>query len=399
MKRSYSGGANASALTAPTTEITATLSVNPLVGWPDYTTGPFIITVDRGGPNEEKMLCSEYTTSSILVAQRGYDNTTAKAHSAGEKVEHTIAAVDVAEPNLHLNSAGGVHGLSVSDDIVGTIKPQTLLNKEIDGADNTITNLPQSSVVGLPDLAARTLPIGSITMYAGVGGVPGGWLICEGQAVSRTAFADLFAVIGTTYGAGDGSTTFLLPDLTARFPRGSATSNNVKGGAATKTLATGNLPSHQHGLAGHTHDSASHQHTIPALTHTLAGNVAIADHAARAHDHGGNTGNENQAGVMIATSDTMSPQAGSGRSNMVTGLPDHTHPITSDPGAAQAHTITQPVIAQHPAGVTGYVQPSATAGPNTSNTDATGSGTPVDILPPYIDIRFIILAVQATTGG
>jgi hypothetical protein len=54
---------------------------------------------------------------------------------------------------------------------------------------------------------------GAIVAWGG-GLPPAGWLICDGSAVSRTAFPKLFAAIGTTYGAGDGATTFLLPDLT-----------------------------------------------------------------------------------------------------------------------------------------------------------------------------------------
>ena len=63
--------------------------------------------------------------------------------------------------------------------------------------------------------------IGSVTWYAGAG-TPENYLLCDGSAVSRTNYADLFAVIGTTYGAGDGSTTFNLPLLTdGRFIEGS----------------------------------------------------------------------------------------------------------------------------------------------------------------------------------
>lgn len=66
--------------------------------------------------------------------------------------------------------------------------------------------------------------IGSVTWYAGAG-TPENYLLCDGSAVSRTNYADLFAVIGTTYGAGDGSTTFNLPLLTdGRFIEGSNTS-------------------------------------------------------------------------------------------------------------------------------------------------------------------------------
>lgn len=63
--------------------------------------------------------------------------------------------------------------------------------------------------------------VGSVTWYAGAG-TPDNYLLCDGSAVSRTDYADLFAVIGTTYGAGDGSTTFSLPLLTdGRFIEGS----------------------------------------------------------------------------------------------------------------------------------------------------------------------------------
>ena len=54
---------------------------------------------------------------------------------------------------------------------------------------------------------ADTLPIGAVVAYSG-SNEPSGWLICDGRAISRTSYSNLFNVIGTTYGAGDGSTTF-----------------------------------------------------------------------------------------------------------------------------------------------------------------------------------------------
>lgn len=62
-------------------------------------------------------------------------------------------------------------------------------------------------------------PVGIVQMYAGAT-TPNGWLPCDGSAVSRTAYVDLFAAIGITYGAGDGSITFNLPDFRGLFPRG-----------------------------------------------------------------------------------------------------------------------------------------------------------------------------------
>lgn len=79
--------------------------------------------------------------------------------------------------------------------------------------------------------------IGSVTWYAGAG-TPENYLLCDGSAVSRTDYAALFAVIGTTYGAGNGSTTFNLPLLTdGRFVEGSGTPGQY--------IAPG-LPNHQH---------------------------------------------------------------------------------------------------------------------------------------------------------
>ena len=64
-----------------------------------------------------------------------------------------------------------------------------------------------------------SVPVGGIMPYAG-STAPFGYLLCQGQAISRTTYADLFAIIGTTYGGGDGSSTFNIPDLYNRVPVG-----------------------------------------------------------------------------------------------------------------------------------------------------------------------------------
>lgn len=71
------------------------------------------------------------------------------------------------------------------------------------------------------------VPIGVVQAFAGAT-TPQGWLLCDGSAVSRTDYAALYAVIGTTYGAGDGSTTFNLPNLVDKFVEGSATAGTEK---------------------------------------------------------------------------------------------------------------------------------------------------------------------------
>lgn len=77
---------------------------------------------------------------------------------------------------------------------------------------------------------------------------PSGWLICDGSAVSRTTYSGLFAAIGTTYGGGNGSTTFNLPDLRGRFALGVSSGHALatKGGAETVTLTEQQIPGHNH---------------------------------------------------------------------------------------------------------------------------------------------------------
>lgn len=112
----------------------------------------------------------------------------------------------------------------------------------------------------IPAAAAAVTPIGAVADYAG-SSAPTGWLLCYGQAVSRTTYASLFAVISTTYGTGDGSTTFNLPDCRGRVTAGkddmggssasrltstglgtAATALGAVGGAETRTLAAANIP-------------------------------------------------------------------------------------------------------------------------------------------------------------
>jgi microcystin-dependent protein len=119
---------------------------------------------------------------------------------------------------------------------------------------------------------------GEMVMYGGAA-APTGWLICDGTPVNRSVYAALYAVLGTSYGAGDGETTFNLPNLSGKVPYGVDGSNarGATGGANTKTLLTANLPAHTH-TANHTHTmdvQGSHDHGLDRSTATGGSNVTI----------------------------------------------------------------------------------------------------------------------------
>jgi microcystin-dependent protein len=101
------------------------------------------------------------------------------------------------------------------------------------------------------------VPIGTMLTFAG-SVTPPGWLRADGAAISRSTYSALFAALGTVYGAGNGTTTFNLPDLDDRVLVGSGFtySRGQSGGASTVVLSTANLPAHTHGAAG------DHQHTV-----------------------------------------------------------------------------------------------------------------------------------------
>ena len=122
-------------------------------------------------------------------------------------------------------------------------------------------------------------PPGTITDFAGTT-APNGWLICNGQAVSRSQFNALFVAIGTLHGVGDGSTTFNVPDCRGRTRVGvdttalrltGYTTPGAVGGAEGVALTIAQLAAHTHADTGHTHGDSGHAHGFsdPGHNHGL----------------------------------------------------------------------------------------------------------------------------------
>jgi microcystin-dependent protein len=186
-------------------------------------------------------------------------------------------------------------------------------------------------IVADPNLAIT--PVGGMIQFAGTT-APTGWRLCDGSPASRTTYKSLFDVIGTAYGAGDGSTTFNLPDMRGRFPLGKATGGTgntlgATGGAIDHTHTGGahthSTPAHSHAVTGgttndgaHSHTVDSHTHTAPAHTHTYSGstgepvtdfvgaNVAVAAGGGHTHTYSGTTDSGGGSATTAATPGTTS---------------------------------------------------------------------------------------------
>lgn len=144
----------------------------------------------------------------------------------------------------------------------------------------------RATMTQVSSFVAGATPVGGMLIWL-TNSAPSGWLLCYGQAVSRTTYAALFAVIGTTFGVGDGSTTFNLPDLRGRVPLGQddmgGSSANVVTAAAADTIgSTGGAETHAlitAELAAHTHNvsyagGAGGTGAVYAPGTTLAGTTA-----------------------------------------------------------------------------------------------------------------------------
>lgn len=117
-----------------------------------------------------------------------------------------------------------------------------------------ITINGSGNIGGIIEGGIPTGPVSAIAFVAR-STVPNGWLKANGQAVSRTTYSDLFAAIGTSYGSGDGSTTFNVPDLRGYFPRGFDDGAGVDSGRSLGTTQTDAFQGHWHQYTGTTTDT------------------------------------------------------------------------------------------------------------------------------------------------
>jgi microcystin-dependent protein len=180
---------------------------------------------------------------------------------------------------------------------------------DVCGGTALVTYSTTAIAFNVPVSGVGAMPVGAVMPFAGAT-APSGWLLCYGQAVSRTTYAALFTATGTAHGVGDGSTTFNVPDMRGRAPIGL---DNIGGSSAERlstyvghtTLGTGigaeqitlsiaQIPSHNHGGSTSTDGDHAHSYQAPVYnTNASAGsdrtvansNTSVNTGTAGAHSH------------------------------------------------------------------------------------------------------------------
>jgi microcystin-dependent protein len=246
---------------------------------------------------------------------------------------------------------GGGAGIAGNVNVGGALTVATTASITGNLSVNAAATTTLSSRVDAGAVTYATVPVGMLAPFAGTT-APSGWLICNGASYAQSSYPALASVLGVSSG------TFTVPDMRSRVAAGylSGDSNfgtlRGTGGSATKTLTTDNLPSHQHSTA------VNHSHTAHSTT------------TGSAHEHSAQFSVlEATAGQYPTASGDAVPNAGRydyGRFTATirgSGLADgglHTHAVTVDTNTAS------------------YLS------------DFRGNGNPVNILPPYMSLNWII---------
>jgi len=196
----------------------------------------------------------------------------------------------------------------------------------------------------------EVVPVGTVLMWAGTdANVPTNWLLCNGAAISRSTYSDLFNSLGSGFGGGNGSTTFNIPDMRDRFVVGAGTtySRNGKGGSTSVTLSTAQIPSH-------THSGPNHRHSVSGNTGTQSAN-----HNHNNYSRATNTGSGGHANWWAGNNSGITYAQGMHDNNQ-----SHSHAFSVNSGYS-----------------------------GTGSTGSAGSGSSHENRPPYIGMFYIIKAL------
>jgi len=267
------------------------------------------------------------------------------------------------------------------------------------GGGDELSGLNISQISGLSSaLTAAEPPTGTVAMWVTTT-APSGWLICDGSAISRTTFSNLFDTIGTSFGVGDGSTTFNIPNFRGRTAvglDGSQTEFDAvakTGGNKTVALTVEQMPTHSH--TGNTSNTGAHSHsgnTGNAGSHSHSGTTANASAStSNTGDHSHNVPsrvssvNSNTSGRAVGNLTTV-VAVGSTSTAATTGTSGahshnvnaHAHNFNTDTQSSHSHSFNTNSDGNHSHSFT---------------TENSGSSAAHNNLQPYLVLEYIIKAV------
>ena len=281
-------------------------------------------------------------------------------------------------------SIDGAGAMTISGKIKSTFEGN-LTGTATKATQDSDGNIIKDTYLKKTDVVGDSTPIGAVMMWP-TNTAPNKYLICDGSAVSRTTYAKLFSIIGTTFGTGDGSTTFNLPNMKDKFVMG--TSSNAAlastGGAATVTLTVAQMPSHTHTQNSHNHTQNSHNHTQNGHTHTLNGHTHGFSGTTSEngwHTHWCTTYNGATGGYEYVRPNGWSGQNGN---REIAGNGNHSHSYSGTTGGNSGNTSSTTASNQ---------ATTATNQATTATNQNTGGGEAHNNIPPYISMNYIIKAL------
>jgi microcystin-dependent protein len=359
--KSFDGGAQTTTLTAGFTSGGATLAVANGTSFPDGSSGPFVVVVDRGLATEEKFLIDTTSGTSnvtFTIQQAGYDGTSAVNHNAGATVDHCLDAYTVEQANRYVNlqdtkgslvthtgtttakiAASATNNLTLLTDstVANGIKWAQIVEATITTSAVTTSKIADSNVT-LAKLATAVqnllVPAGTISATI-KSTADTGWLLLNGASIAGAdaLYPSLWPIAPASWKSG---TTLNLPNMANKMLEGqSTTALGASGGSNTVTIASGNLPTHVHSI------------DPPDTSLVIADNGLDVLYNAGSYTTGYITGvDANNDGILDGTTNTFGIAVGTATSHGHTGSVNIAAFNSADGGFANtALTITNAHLA------------------------------------------------------